>query len=304
MIIKYEWTTPCIAFKKTLVPGIYLFEVWGAQGGSSTSINVGGKGGYAKGEILLKNETTVFVHVGGHSQTADGGCNGGGSAVAAKTAGGGGTDIRINTDSLYSRVIVAGGGGGSGIDDDHGVEIGGFGGGLRGGDGVYFSPSWTGIGATENGPGKTCADGINTSCAAGSFGSGGNSSSCGGGGGGWYGGASSKGSDPGGGGSGFVFVENAKLPSEYLLGSEYYLSNANLRAGNTSIPSFDSPSVNVTGNSGNGAVRISVLAHIIYKRTYKCFTPKRMNKTSLIALFFISLCVAPFDGFSVSFTKN
>ena len=104
----------------TLNPGTYKLEVWGAQGGSyNESYGVGGKGGYSYGTLTLTETTNLFVYVGGKgsyssssSTTAKGGggTNGGGNAAYRGGGGGGASDIRINTDSLYARVIVAGGG--------------------------------------------------------------------------------------------------------------------------------------------------------------------------------------------------
>lgn len=70
----------------------------------------------------------MYIYVGGTPATnssnrtaVTGGFNGGGngynryynSTYTYGQGGGGATDIRIGTDSLYARVIVAGGGGGS-----------------------------------------------------------------------------------------------------------------------------------------------------------------------------------------------
>ena len=72
----------------------------------------------------------MFVYVGGHGKDGatiggvlvEGGFNGGGNAGLnggsgthlGGGSGGGASDIRLNVDSLYSRVIVAAGGGGGG----------------------------------------------------------------------------------------------------------------------------------------------------------------------------------------------
>lgn len=82
------------------------------------------------------------------------------------------------------------------------------------------------------------------------------------GGGGWYGGGGvypdSSGDDDkgGGGGSGFVW-QGSNAPSGYLLGSEYYLTDAQTIAGSSS---FTSPTgTSETGHAGNGYVRITQL---------------------------------------------
>lgn len=90
--------------------GIYQLQVWGAQSGGGNA-----KGGYSTGKVRLIEGDILYIYVGGQgvsgsSGTLLGGFNGGGSGFASAngTSGGGATDIRINTDSLYSRSIVAG----------------------------------------------------------------------------------------------------------------------------------------------------------------------------------------------------
>jgi len=124
----------------TLPKGTYKLECWGAQGGYSSSnsgieVGMGGKGGYSAGTITLNQKTLIYIYTGGVGSIsgngkADGGFPNGGSSWASSTSegaggGGGSSDIRIGTDSLYARVIVAGGGGGGGEDN----ETGGYGGG-------------------------------------------------------------------------------------------------------------------------------------------------------------------------------
>ena len=249
----------------TLTSGTYLLEVWGAQGGSYETY-LGGKGGYSKGTLTLAEDTTIFVYVGGQPATvstlgviAYGGFNGGGNGynryyngIATNGQGGGGaSDIRIGTDSLYARVIVAGGGGGSASEDGSAK----YGGGTTGGS------AQSGYGASQTSPGTN-----------GRFGQGGSvtasekkySYSSGGGGGGWYGGGAEKtgGISAGarsfnGGGSGYVYTSStvSSCPSGCLLNSNYYLTNAGTYGGNTSFTDFDGTTV--TGRSGNGAVKIT-----------------------------------------------
>ena len=110
MLVKEFPYKDCKAEELELDKGEYLLEVWGASGGTYKPSNVlGGAGGYAKGKLTVKEKTKVFVHVGsqGSNTSKEQGCNGGGGA----------TDIRLNNDSLYARIIVAGGrgeGGGTG----------------------------------------------------------------------------------------------------------------------------------------------------------------------------------------------
>lgn len=248
----------------TLPKGTYKLECWGAQGGYSSSnsgieVGMGGKGGYSAGTITLNQKTLIYIYTGGVGSIsgngkADGGFPNGGSSWASSTSegaggGGGSSDIRIGTDSLYARVIVAGGGGGGGEDN----ETGGYGGGEIGGT------SGSGTPGSQTAP-------------SGYFGIGGHTSyDGGGGGGGWYGAypaggqttpaTGSSGSDTSGspGGSGYVYTSAtaSNYPSGCLLNSSYYLTDAQTIAGNTS---FISPSgSSETGHSGNGYCRITVI---------------------------------------------
>lgn len=92
--------------------GTYKLEVWGAQGGDYTiSGGLGGLGGYSLGTTTLEKGTLLYVYVGNQS-----GYNGGGAPKYKGGYGGGATDIRMvagawnNSESLLSRIIVAGGG--------------------------------------------------------------------------------------------------------------------------------------------------------------------------------------------------
>ncbi len=59
------------------------------------------------------------------------------------------------------------------------------------------------------------------------------------------------------GGSGYILTASSSKPSGYALGSQYYLSNASTKAGNTS---FVAPGGgNETGHSGNGYARITLV---------------------------------------------
>ena len=298
-----EWSTPCSLGNMALSPGFYRFEVWGAQGGSYSSSIIGGKGGYARGEVQLKTNTRVYVNVGGTSTTKEGGCNGGGSSINAKTAGGGGTDIRIKQNALLSRIIVAGGGGGSGTGNSR--EFGGFGGGLKGGENTVEYPDYNGIGGRENSAPTTCADGQHTGCNIGTFGSGGDSCTndycSGGGGGGWYGGGGSRSNDAGGGGSGFVFVKGAPIPSDFQLDSSLYLTNTSLLGGDQSFPSFNSPATSVNGWSGNGAARITLIES--FKKTPGCTCKRSRSSIPHISLLLVSLFTSSFDEIYVPTTK-
>lgn len=241
----------------TLPKGQYKLECWGAQGGYRNDSTQGGKGGYSVGTIILTTATTMYLYSGGAGNTgrANGGFNGGGLRDSYN-GGGGASDIRIAANNLQSRVIVAGGGGSDGAPSRTGM----YGGGTSGGTATQSFGSGGG-GGTQTAGG---AGGNNNS---GSFGIGGKginyaSGYGGAGGGGWYGGGGAYPDDSGdddrggGGGSGFVWT-GSNAPSSYRLGSQYYLSNANTIAGNTS---FIGPTGEAeTGHSGNGYVRITVI---------------------------------------------
>ncbi|MBQ7489851.1 MAG: hypothetical protein IJT51_04960, partial [Bacteroidales bacterium] len=262
-------------------PGTYTLQVWGAQGGNgmaSSSYYDGGYGGYSIGTLNLSSNTTLYICVGGKGEhpttqgssstyTNSGGFNGGGDCVYwinntfCGSGGGGASDIRIGTNSLYSRVIVAGGGGGSGFGSGgtHQRSSYAYGGGTTGGTG-YASGYTSGTGGSQ------------TSGA--SFGQGGNGATgkCnGGGGGGWYGGSGAPDFASGGGGSGYVYTSSTagNYPSGCLLNSSYYLTSANTYAGNTTFASTSGSTE--TGHSGNGYAKISyttnVFDHLELKHT-------------------------------------
>lgn len=261
-----------------LKKGTYKLECWGAEGGYRSSTSYSGKGGYSVGTITLTNDTTMYLYAGGAGNTVTtatssiypGGFNGGGYRYAYK-GGGGGSDIRINSTSLYARVIVAGGGGSDGATAKNGM----YGGGTAGGASTQSFGSY-GYGGSQTGFTTTVTalrSQPTTNSSAnypGGFGFGGfgiyRSSGYGGaGGGGWYGGCGvypdGSGDDDrgGGGGSGYVYTSStaSSYPSGCLLNSSYYLTEASTTAGNVS---FTSPTGTAeTGHSGNGYIRITVI---------------------------------------------
>ncbi|MDR0965754.1 MAG: hypothetical protein LBM75_04515 [Myxococcales bacterium] len=265
---EFPYTT-CETQTITLGAGTYKLEVWGAQGGKSGHGTRGGYGGYSVGNITLSESTTIYVNVGGTpiSRTS-GGCNGGGIGGAAQEdshSGGGATDIRINSTSLYARVIVAGGGGASGCSS----SLGGEGGGLVGLTNTSGSYLPDGTGGTQTSGGISGTNSTN-----GGFGYGGNTGIVqtwpgGAGGGGWYGGGAgsnlSGGGGVGAGGSGWIYTASAYSTwdsgnhsdaVQYLLDDTYYLSEAQTIAGNTSFPAPGGGTE--TGHAGNGYARISL----------------------------------------------
>lgn len=266
------------SMKSVILPkGTYVLECWGAQGGNGTGNTSypGGKGGYSKGTITLDKKTNLYLYTGGQGlggttynssgATTVGGFNGGGSATSqnSRGSGGGGTDIRIGTDSLYARVLVAGGGSGS----SGYVSVAGFAGGGISGKAYGNTDSTTGTSYYGGGGSQTEGGAIapynGNYATAGSFGQGGNYTSGSstyygsGGGGGWYGGGGAVGI--GGGGSGYIYTSStaSNYPSGCLLDSSYYLIDAQTIAGNAA---FTSPTgTSETGHTGNGYIRITVI---------------------------------------------
>jgi hypothetical protein len=264
--------------------GNYVFELWGAGGGNSqnglsdtTFTSNAGKGGYLKASKALDKNYTLYVYTGkrgnngGAATTSSGGAagpavwGGGGaggkghayndaSAFGGGASGGGATFISTTshasgiTDSATHNagVLFAGGGGGSCRGPTNFPLPGGHGtGGDSAGDGVtsdkvtiYGASSSKGI---TTGIGKEGKDGGGYT--RGDHG-------CGGGGGGYKGGEAQTNSGvdsdaSGGGGNGYV--------------ASGYTAMTRLR-GDESMPnSSDSPSDSgtMTGNTVNGAVRIS-----------------------------------------------
>ncbi|HFG9693141.1 TPA: glycine rich domain-containing protein [Clostridioides difficile] len=234
-----------------LKPGKYKFECWGSSGGiNNSSWYTDAKGGYSKGEITLKKQTTLYVYVGesgfassSTSNNTKSGFNGGGKGYLNQQVmgtyysmyGGGATDIRLvggawdDEQGLLSRIIVAGGGGGS-----YSPYTGGAGGGLAGGTGYSANdrhrPGGTqyqgGIGrvSTENGSfGKGCSAKDSTGE---------------GGGGGWFGGAGMNGAGAGGGGSGYVLTKDSYKPTGYTPTSEYYFDNVVMESGGNTAGAY------------------------------------------------------------------
>ena len=276
------------------VSGYYYLQVWGAQGGSyNEEIAPGGNGGYSKGYIYLNAGDTLYINTGGKggygtsnssTATSGGGVNGGGSAGYRGGAGGGATDIRINQNDLYSRVIVAGGGGGSFYQSSSIYALGGAGGGATGVAGEHYNSSYayySGKGGTQTagGSGGTAEEKAYYGN-AGVFGIGGNTGtryqstsiySNGAGGGGWYGGGAAGHYNGetnnryagGGGGSGYVYTEStaSSYPNGCLLNDSYYLTNASTHAGNTAFESTTGGTE--TGHAGNGYAKITYIGQTL-----------------------------------------
>ena len=251
---------PCIGRTEQLIlrPGIYELECYGGDGGLRrwyfTELSRS-RGGYAKGILDTYSYRTAFVTVGGSGLFSnminpDWGSkfnptfsfNGGGlpnSTSRYATAGGGGTDIRLDENSLYSRLIVAGGAGSEGEQQ----SFGGSGGGLTGNKASLDTYG------TTPGPGTQTESPYNSSYPeiCGGFGYGGSGSHVndghgGAGGGGWFGGSGTRpdgasDDDEGGcGGSGYVLTETSFKPEGYLLTNpQDYLTNTELVTGGNNL---------------------------------------------------------------------
>ena len=275
--------------------GYYYLQVWGAQGGSyNQTYAIGGLGGYSQGYIYLNAGDTLYIHTGGqgsygtsttYTAHSGGGVNGGGDAGYRGGDGGGGTDIRINTDSLYARVIVAGGGGGAYAYSTTYQAAGGAGGGNVGVSGTYYNSSYStyagGGGNQTSGGSRGSGSDADYYGVDGTFGVGGNTGykyddstyyAPGAGGGGWYGGGgagtyggstSRTAAAGGGGGSGYVYTSStaANYPTGCLLNSNYYMTNASTHAGNTSFASANGGSE--TGHAGNGYAKVTYVGQTL-----------------------------------------
>lgn len=254
---------------------------------TSTNYNIGTKsgyagacGGYSEGILSLAEQTTLYLYTGGQGGSSSssasgtinaGGFNGGGGGrvryyskrYTSSGGGGGASDIRIGQDSLYARVIVAGGGGGEAGTNAAYIKVGG---------GEISGSAVTEYQATQTKAGTNGSFGVG----ANSTGSGNYNYGPGGGGGGWYGGgASTSVSDSNaeyrnynGGGSGYVYSSStaSNYPSECLLSSKYYLSNASTVNGGSSITLVDGTTG--IGRTGNGYIRLTFLGSLEVTITY------------------------------------
>ena len=243
--------------------GIYTLEVWGAQGGYRSSSDYGGKGGYSRGNIELNSGDVVYIYVGGSGNTGGtaGGYNGGGSKTTYP-GGGGATDMRIEGDTLYHRIIVAGGGGSDGAASYPGKA----GGGENGITATETSYCSGGEGGTQTTAGTRGSFGLGGSGAFNNNGWGGGGFG-GAGGGGWYGGGGvnpdrSDDDRGGGGGSGFVYTEDSDVSNIDYQVKNHILTDAITIDGTSSeIPTHDGTST-MTGNTGNGYAKITYVGSV------------------------------------------
>lgn len=194
--------------------------------------------------IPVQSKEKLYVFVGGSGAHGgfNGGAPGGSDSKYKGNAGGGASDVRIGSDTLADRVIVAAGGGGAGqAIDDYGTAYGGKGGGLTGANGGQGDKGYNGGGGgggTQVAGGAGGLGGVYSysdgySGGSGALGLGGKGAvgagNGGGGGGGYYGGGGGGGgtspfySQPyadqgGGGGGGSSYVESSAIKSHMWTG--------------------------------------------------------------------------------------
>ena len=277
----------CIPGTIKLNPGFYQFECWGANSNSA-------HGGYTKGCLYIKNQTTLYLYIGKNYHLFNAAPPHNYSNVQCYYPSGA-TDIRLS-DGLYSefeslktRIMVAAGAGAS---DWKGY--GGFGGGLIGGTGNTTSDRDNNplsnvltTGGTQTSGGYfigTLYDpsihfiyyGFN-----GSFGIGGYSNSIidGGafGGGGYYGGAGRNWFGASGGGSSFISghpgcdaiaknstekeIVHTGQPIHY---SHIFFGDTVMKSGNESMPEFRE------GENKDGMIRIKYIRNPFHQPSFIC----------------------------------
>ena len=212
-----------------------LVELYGGNTKCNKISSVSGAGGYTAGYIFLREKTRVYISIGGageykigekswdDSNRAKGGYNGGGRSFQyfdGTSSGGGATDIRLEKDDFWHRIMVAGGGGGA--DNEPGTFRGSDDGTAGAGGGLIAQGYWSG----SNYYSSLCAN----QTFGFTFGNGEDAQQNGsknpngifpgfgaqdrpGAGGGWYGGFTGQNGDGGsGGGSSFAFTEDAIIP--------------------------------------------------------------------------------------------
>ena len=261
----------------TIPKGKWKFELWGAGSGLSPFYGEGpelGLGAYVSGLITLRNEVEWYAYVGGRGndnspRSGVGGFNGGGTGgddINCGAGGGGGaTDIRLNKDDLYSRIIVAGGGGSPGCYKKGGN--GGSGGTIYGCNGIS-NEGKTAVGGKGADFTNFNLFGIGESGVSGNEGGAA-------GGGGYFGGyqgisinVAETGGSGGGGGSSYVSgcdlcrtLEKGNDGKPYLSGnihsSQYSFKSIQMIAGNDSLPSYPSNEINYSPHISHGLIKIS-----------------------------------------------
>ena len=272
----------CTPYVLKLKVGTYKFECWGSS--ATTWKSTPGLGGYTSGILYVHKPTTFYVYVGtqGFFNAMKENPN-----LHTTPRPGGATDIRLNYSdnwwdeiTLISRIMVAAGGGGA----EWNWSIGGNGGGLQGGESLYYSNKCPGATQTS---GSECDDitifdGSTFSASKGSFGSAGiiqpyQNDFGPTGGGGYYGGTSYPYSFSASGGSSFISghigcdavkdqtetIEHTGQPNHY---SGFIFTNTEMISGNNSMPIPTSLNERQI-YSGKGAFRLTLI-HYQYHCTY------------------------------------
>ena len=238
----------CTSYHFFLSPGSYLIKTYGASSAGTISLalspdgkkciseedsviyggnavcrpqtyTIKGSGGFMSGVLTLHEKTEFYSRIGGSGSfivgNVPGGFNGGGSAMSygnKGASGGGATDLRVETDDFWHRIIVAGGGGGA--DTSQGA---GGAGGYPEGQGYWKSNQYVETQVANQTSGYEFGQGAS-----------GNDSvyDMGGAGGGWFGGYASNDPTAGaGGGSSFILTSIAEIPTNPG-GKSYVFSNS------------------------------------------------------------------------------
>ena len=236
--------------------GLYEIEVWGAQGGS-TSSSRGGYGGYSKGVIMLFRDDKLYINVGGQGENDGvkkplGGYNGGGNGYRkdnpSVSAGGGATHVSFKSGLLselhnyIDKIIIVAGGGSGGY--YYSVNyVGNSGGGYIGG----YKSSVNEAGTQNSGYAFGIASDDIFSYST--------STNHSGGGGGFYGGFS-KWDGMAGGGSGYIgnnLLDNKVMYCYKCSESDDYSTKT------ISVSTSSDVATSLTPKKGNGFVRITYL---------------------------------------------
>ena len=260
--------------------GTYQIEVWGSQGGTSTSKQgvtyLGGYGAYAVGTMQFDYMRKLYIYVGGQEIAINGG--GGYGAYTGNSNGGDSTHILLQNNKLSDLenskddiLIVAGGGGGgfgyATLSTSNYSGNGGHAGGVIGNKGLNSGACyWTGTGGTQlQGGTNSYCSGINSSYDggikighSGIFGQGGDlaKASGAGGGGGYFGGAAAH---YAGGGGGSSYIGNPYLTEKAMYCYECVTSeDEDTKTISVKIASDDA--IANTPKKGNGYARITLIS--------------------------------------------
>ena len=290
----------CTPISLIVRPGVYKFECWGAKGGlwefKGFAPSIPGLGAYTSGEIVIHKTTQFYVYIG---STGHFNCVRDDMYEISGITGGGATDVRLvstnnwyDNESLISRIMVAAGGAGS----EWANVVGGNGGELVGGSGIYAGKECKG--ASQTSGSSECSSFSYSDPYPGTFGVAGipaSSSDHGGiGGGGYYGGTSYNCAYSGSGGSSFISGHKGciavKDSSSPIIHSDYNIHYSNLVFFNTEMIGGNKIATLPTGekgiwNSTLGAFKITIFSFIASCKVARC----RCN--NLVSLLVFIICV-------------